>query len=276
MRNQTLHIFRNTPFGRETLLQSAYFCRQYAGLSLAIYVPTYERFMLRFESGPVMVILDKSYLFSPQTARAHVEEILAPTGVDFEFITPTEQAAEELPELPTDFMFMSCPRVVSQQSSRIGLGHIGPKVRGIVSHAPFPVLIPAGNFKPWESVAVFFGGSELGARAVELGISVARVAQKPFTIHTQLDGTSREECEQMLARQGLLDRIHEPDGRWVVFERGTLEENLFAVPHDALVVIGAGGHRLLRDLVFGSHLERVQSLLPNPLLVLGPHWKRQV
>ncbi len=273
MREQMLHIFRNTPYGRETLLQSAYFCQQYAGLSLAIYVPTYERFMLRFESGPVMVILDKSYLFSPQTARRHVEEILGPLRLDYDFLTPAEHAAKELPELPTDFMFMSCPRVVSAQSSRIGLGHIGPKVRGIVSHASFPVLIPGGNFKPWENVAVFFGGSEMGARAVELGIAVARVAQRPFTIFTQLDGATRDECEQMLARRGLLERIREPDGRWVVFEHGSLDENLFTVPHDALVVIGARGHRLLRDLVFGSTLERVQRRLPNPLLVVGPHWR---
>lgn len=39
-----LHIFRNTPFGRETLLQSAYFCRRMQ-LPLYIYIPQFKNFL---------------------------------------------------------------------------------------------------------------------------------------------------------------------------------------------------------------------------------------
>ncbi len=276
MRNQLLHVYRNTPFGRETLLQSAYFCRQYAGLSLAIYVPHHPRFEMRFESGDVLVFLDKSYLLAPHSAREHASRILDEVGVEHEFLSATDEAAQELPVLPTDFKYMACPRVVSQQSHRIGLGHIGPKVRSIVQHAPFPVLIPSSNYKPWRHVAIFYGPTDLGIKTAELGISVARIAGVPFTIFTQLDGISRQECERRLAQAGLLERIDNTAGRWVVFERGTFEENLFEVPHDALVVVGAGAGPLLKELVFGSHLEKIQSFLPNPLLVTGPHWHASI
>ncbi|MGD8452553.1 MAG: universal stress protein [Phycisphaerae bacterium] len=276
MLNQMLHVFRNTPFGRETLLQSAYFCQQHTGLSLAVYVPMHPRFNLRFGTTEVIVFLDQSYLFSPDTARAHAAEVLDGTGVKYEFVTPAVCAARDLPELPPDFQFMGCPRVVSAQSGRIGLGHIGPKVRSIVKHAPFPVLIPSMTCKRWKSVAAFFGGSPLGANAIKLALSVADQARVPCTVFTQLHGTTRAECEKSLADAGLADRVGGPDVHWTQFEHGTLEENLWAVPHDALVVIGAAGHRLIQELVFGSNLEKVQSTLPNPLLVMGPQWKPAV
>ena len=38
MKNSLLHVFRNTPFGRETLLLSAYSCQKLQ-LSLDIYLP---------------------------------------------------------------------------------------------------------------------------------------------------------------------------------------------------------------------------------------------
>jgi nucleotide-binding universal stress UspA family protein len=268
-----LHVFRNTPFGRETLLQSACFCQQQHDLSLAVYVPTHPRFNLRFGVDEIIVFLDQSYLFCPDTARAHAAEILAGTGVQHHFLTPQVSAAQDLPELPLDFRFMACPRTVSEQSARIGLGHLGPKVRGIVKHAPFPVLIPSMTFKPWRSVAAFFGGSPLGTNAIKLALSVADQAGVPCTVYTQFDGTTQEECDQTLADAGIADRIGGSDVPWQRFEHGTLEENLWAVPHDALVVIGAAGHRLIQELVFGSKLEKVQSILPNPLLVVGPQWK---
>jgi nucleotide-binding universal stress UspA family protein len=59
---------------------------------------------------------------------------------------------------------------------------------------------------------------------------------------------------------------------WHFFEDGRLEENLYAIPHDSLVVLGAFGHGLIRDLVFGSKMEKIQSTLPNNLLVVGPNY----
>ena len=42
------------------------------------------------------------------------------------------------------------------------------------------------------------------------------------------------------------------------------------VPHDALVVVGAYGHGVARELFFGSKMELIQTVLPNPMLIVGP------
>jgi nucleotide-binding universal stress UspA family protein len=60
--------------------------------------------------------------------------------------------------------------------------------------------------------------------------------------------------------------------KWHFFDRGTLDDNLYAIPHDALIVLGAFGHGLVRDLVFGSKMEKIQSVMPNNLLIVGPKY----
>ena len=265
-----LHIFRNSPLGRENLLQAIYFCGKQFGLSLTVCIPTDTRFLMRFDTGEVTVDLDRSYLQYPDTARAHAEEILADFKIRHSLYAPSEWADAHLPVLPIDWGIMSCPRVLSQRSSRIGLGHIGPKVRGIAKHARFPVFIPALACKTWTCVSIFFGGSRVGAIAVKEGISIARLARVPFTVFTQLDGITREECAEALAEADLLEHVQAGDGHWRVFDSAALEENLYAVPHDSLVVVGAAGHRLMTELIFGSKLETIQATLPNPLVVVGP------
>src|SRR6056297_724358 len=77
---QLLHIFRNTPLGRELMLQSAYFCRLLKILPV-IYVPQYMKFLMYFENDVVQVDLDGSYLRSPSTARDHAAEIIRQQGL---------------------------------------------------------------------------------------------------------------------------------------------------------------------------------------------------
>ena len=60
--------------------------------------------------------------------------------------------------------------------------------------------------------------------------------------------------------------------QWHVFETGAFEENLYEVPHDALVVLGAYGHGVIRTIVFGSKMEKIQSTLSNNLLIVGPNY----
>ena len=59
---------------------------------------------------------------------------------------------------------------------------------------------------------------------------------------------------------------------WHIFEQNSFEENLYQVPHDALVVLSAYGHSRLKEMVFGSKLEKIQSTLPNNLLIVGPNY----
>jgi hypothetical protein len=271
MKDHLLHIFRNSPVGRENLMQSACFCEQQVGLSLAVYIPTTPQFVLPFATHSLVIELDASYLQHPSTAQQHMIEVLDGFNTRYSPFVPDEFGMGNAPVLPTDWTLMTCPRVISEASSRIGLGHIGPKVRSLVKHATFPVFIPSMAFKRWTSVTTCFGGSELGAQAIKEGMALARLAGVPFTVHTQLIGTTREECEQVLAKAGMLEHLSGADMQWRVFEEGSLEENLHAVPHDSLVVVGAAGQRLMKELIFGSKLEVIQSTLPNPLVVIGPH-----
>ena len=57
------HIFRNTPVGRETLLQSIYFGRK-TGSSLEVYIPESKKFLMYFDSEVVQIDLDDTALFA--------------------------------------------------------------------------------------------------------------------------------------------------------------------------------------------------------------------
>jgi nucleotide-binding universal stress UspA family protein len=251
-------------------MQSAYFCRQQFGLSLAVYIPETTQFAMEFDGDLVSVQLDGSYTAYPSTAHRHAADTLDEFQCTHEFYVPRQCVSGTMPLLHSEWAAMACPRVISEQSSRIGLGHIGPKVRALVKNAPFPIFIPSMSFKAWTKVTAFFGGSELGAVAVKEGMAVARLARVPLTIHTQLDGITAEECEKSLSTAGILQAVSAKDVEWRLYDHGTLEENLYDVPHDSLVVVGAAGHRLISELVFGSKLEAIQATLPNPLVVVGP------
>ena len=268
---QLFHIFRNTPLGRETLLQSAFFCKT-VGLAPTVYIPESTKFLMYFDNDVVQVDLDSSYLTDPETAKNHASEIIESFGCEFGFLEPKHYTASTLPDIPTNFEFMCCPRSISDLSSKIGLGYIGPRVRRIVKSAKFPVLLTSPTFKPWNSIAVLFGGSTNAINAVKLGMRISRVSGKKLTIYTQMENKPREEYEDLLKKAGLADEISSNVKNWVIFNKGRLESNLYAIPHDALVVIGAYGHGLIRDFVFGSKMETIQSVISNNLLIVGPNY----
>jgi len=271
MYRKLFHIFRNTPLGRETLLQSLYFCQQLNATPL-IYIPAHTKFLMYFDNDVVQVDLDPSYLTDPQTAEAHALELAAQFSLKPKFIDPKHFTASTLPDIPTRFEFMCCPRSISDLSSKIGLGYIGPRVRRIVSSAPFPVLITSPVYKPWKSVVVFFGGSVNAMRALRLGLQVVRETGLPLRLLTQAENRSQADYEDVIREQGLMEALENTLVEWLFFETGDFATNLYDVPHDALVVVGAYGHGLIRDLVFGSKMEQIQSTISNNLLVVGPRF----
>ncbi|RME37057.1 MAG: universal stress protein, partial [Planctomycetota bacterium] len=142
-RSALLHIYRDTPMGREHLMQSAYFCKKQFGLVLSVFIPEAIQFTLQLESEIFPVQLDASYVASdPEQARKRVEEIVQPFACPLDFVIADPVGSSGIPHLPGEWGIMTCPRVISEQSSRIGLGRIGPKVRALVKAAPFPVFIP--------------------------------------------------------------------------------------------------------------------------------------
>jgi nucleotide-binding universal stress UspA family protein len=271
MAQNLFHIFRNTPLGRETLLQSIYFCQR-MGLLLTVYIPTSTKFLMYFENDVVQVDLDSSYLNDPETANAHVEELLGKAGMKPDLLVPKHYTASTLPDIPTNFDFMCCPRSISDLSSKIGLGYIGPRVRRIIQAARFPVLMTSPVYKPWQSVAVFFGGSANAINALRLGIRVAKMADMHLDIYTQVGKQTPAAYESIVEEKGLAKPLEKVLRKWTFAEQGSVEDNLYAVPHDALIVLGAYGHGIIRDIMFGSMMEKVQSTIANNLLIAGPKY----
>lgn len=271
MRNELLHVFRNTPLGRETLFHSVYFCKATA-TELRIYVPGFKQFLMYFENGVVTVELDQSYLTDPATAKEHAKRIVKDSGLVPNFIEPKSYTASTLPDLPVDFKYMTCPRSMSDMSSKIGLSYIGPKVRSIIKHASFPVLLTTSVFKEWKNVTVFFGGSTNAGKATRVGVEIARVSGFPILLFTQAEGKPISFYEEELDKRGLLQPLKDMNFNWLFFEKGDININLYEVPRDSLLVAGAYGHGPIKDVFFGSKLELIQSYLPNNILVVGPNY----
>jgi hypothetical protein len=262
------HVFRNTPLGRETLMQSIYFCRT-LDLELTIYIPDAVRFMMYFEHEAVQIDLDRSYLNDPETAAERARALAAEAGLKPHFLYPKNRTASDLPDIPTYFDFMCCPRSISDLSSKIGLGYIGPKVRRIIRTASFPVLMTSPVFKPWKSVSVLFGGSESALNALRSGIQISKRSGYPLDLFVQLE---RDETyyESRIRDAGLEDALNRHCRRQYRFARGDFGHNLYALPHDALALSGAYGHGLINNLFFGSKMETAQNTLTNNMLVSGP------
>jgi hypothetical protein len=270
MEDRLFHVFRNTPFGRETFLQSLYFCKT-IGVGLHVYIPESTQFLMYFDHDAVQVDLDGSYLTSPQSARSHVDELAESFGVKPVYFVPKNFTASRLPDVPTAFNYMCCPRSISDISSKIGLGYIGPKVRRILKSSFFPVLLSGSAFKPWKSIMVFYGGSHNANKALRWGLHLSQKAACPLDMITYTKHHEADFFSQRLQEMGLLTSVEQHVRNWHQTADGSFEESLYVVPHDALLIVGAYGHGLLKDFVAGSKMESIQSWMPNNILLIGPH-----
>ena len=202
----------------------------------------------------------------------HVEELVQTSGVEYDYWKPQIYTNTSLPEVPVNMGFMCCPRSLSDRISKLGLGYLGPKVRAIVRSAQFPVLIPSPVFHKWRSISTFFGGSDNALHALKLSLQIAATARVKIDMFTQLGkGCNRENCEQAIREAGLEKALDPGLVTWYIFEKKTFEENLYQVPPDSLVVLGTCGKRVIKKLVFGGKMEKIQATLPNNLLVVGPN-----
>lgn len=271
MQPTLLHVYRNTPIGRETWLQSLHFCAALKARA-HVFFPPDRKFLMYFEHDAVQIDLDASYLRNRDTAERHCLALARGMGLEPVLEDPAGFTASNLPDVSTRFDYMCCPRVMSAGTAKIGPVRIGPKVRRIVSVAPFPVLLTGGVFKPWHSIAVLFGGSDTAVAALRLGFAIARKSGLPLDVFTQAKGHDKAYYEDILQQRGLLADVHGVVREWFFFQQGELEDNFMAMPHDALTILGAFGHGLIREVVFGSTMEMVLSELPNNLLVVGPRY----
>jgi hypothetical protein len=270
MEDRLLHVFRNTPLGRETLLQTFYFCKT-LGVVPYIFIPQTTQFLLYFDHDAVQVDMDRSYLMSPQTATAHVDTLAQQNGLKCVYLAPKHYTASQLPDIPTNFNYMGCPRSISDLTAKIGLGYIGPKVRRIVKSAAFPVLLSSMVFKPWKSITVCYGGSINANKAMRWGLHLQRLSGYPLDMFTYTKNHDKDYFQQHLQDAGLSDAVRKSVRTWHQFSDGAFEDHLYAVPHDALLVVGAYGHGLVKELLFGSKMETLPTWMPNNMLLIGPN-----
>ncbi len=269
MKGELLHVFRNTPFGRTTLLRSVHFCRR-ARRRLAVYIPSRPQFLMYFEDTVATVNLDRSFVREPDKARARLEAILADQGVPWRLVEVRSYTRKVLPELPTDFDFMTCPRTLSDLGQRGVLGVLGPRVREIVAHASFPVFIPGQVPDEWSRLACFYGGGPRAAAVLRLALALKEESGVPLRLYTYDEGPGADGYRRRLDDEGLLAAVELGGCEWRFLAGESLEASLFEVEPDELVVTGAFAGRMARELLFGTFAETLQSVLPNPLLLVGP------
>jgi hypothetical protein len=138
-----------------------------------------------------------------------------------------------------------------------------------IRSAVFPVLLTTPVFKPWKSVAVLFGGSDSAVNALRSAVQVSSRSGCPLDLFVQLE--QDEACyEQRIRDAGLEKGLARTCRQRYQFTDGDFADNLYALPHDALVFSGAYGHGLIRNLLFGSKMEVAQTTLTNSMLVSGP------
>ncbi len=266
-----LHVFKNTPKGREVTLQSLYFCKL-INASIVIYIPEHTKFLMYYDNDAVQVDLNKGYTTDPATAKEHAEGLAESMDIIPRFIKPKNFTAASLPDIPVHFDFMCCPSSIANLSSKISPGHIGPRARGIINAATFPILMPSHQFKEWRSIAVFFGGSVEDIKELKLALFLKEKTGFPLDIFTQADKTPKEFFEKILIDSNLDKEIEKNTREWYFFKGGKFRHNLYNVPHDALCVLGAYDKEFIKDLIWGSTVELVQKTLPNPILIAGPNY----
>jgi hypothetical protein len=269
MTNSLFHVFRNTPFGRDTFLQSIYFSKQ-ANVPIKVYVPQHSQFLMYFQRRAVTVDLNKYFLYDPDTAKQHAEALIAEHRVVASFFEPKDFTALSLPDVPVNHDYMCCPRSISDLSTKVSLGYFGPKVRQIIQNAPFPVLIPTPVFKEWKRMVVFFGGSSNALRALRVALSIHNECGLPITLFTKAEHKPQSYYREILDKNNLLSAIQGGGAQWMFFESGSMRKLLYEVPSDALLVLGAYGHGAIKEVLLGSKMETIQTVLPNNMLIIGP------
>ncbi|MBU2454425.1 MAG: universal stress protein, partial [Proteobacteria bacterium] len=207
----------------------------------------------------------------PKTAKNHAKDLFNEMGIKPMFYEPKNFTASTLPDISTNFDYLCCPRSVSDMSSKIGLGHIGPKVRRIIKHATFPVLITSPVFKPWKSISVFFGGSKNAVNSLKLGLKIAMSSGLPLDIYTLREKRNKTYYEELIKKEGLAEPVSQLLKTWHFYKTADFDSLLYDVPHNSLIVLGAYGHGIIKDILLGSKMEQIQSTVTNNLLITGPH-----
>jgi len=131
------------------------------------------------------------------------------------------------------------------------------------------VLIPTSAYTEWKSLTVFFDASQHSVKAMKIGIDISKHSGFRLLIFTQAENSPRSHYKEILEKSELFEGIKNEEIEWRFFGKGEFAENLYEVPFDSLVITGAYGHGLIKELLFGSRMEEIHTILPNNMLIVG-------
>ena len=93
----------------------------------------------------------------------------------------------------------------------------------------------------------------------------------PLNIYTLMEKNGEEHYREIIGKSGLESLIDQYVSQWHFYGNNKFETMLYEVPHDSLIVLGAYGHGIIKEILLGSKMEHIQSTVTNNLLITGPH-----
>ena len=107
--------------------------------------------------------------------------------------------------------------------------------------------------------------------ALVLGLKIAIASGLPLKIYTVLENDSEAVYRDMVRDSELEGLVDQYVNEWCFYESTGFDKMLYEVPHDSLIVLGAYGHGVIKEILLGSKMEYIQSTVTNNLLVTGPN-----
>ena len=245
-----LHIFRNTPFGRETFLQSLYFCKTIKA-SPVVYIPKSDKFLFYFSNDVIQVDLDSSYLTDPDTAEDRARALLTEQGIKEIFLTPKNYTASSLPDLPPTLIFYAAPGLSVTCPAKSAWDTSAPRSGGSSSTPPSPYFCPA----PCSSLDKYcriVRGIRQRRQCPETGSEAFPGIGIPLDIYTLMEGRDQEYYRETAQKQTFWEMAEPRINKWHFWEKDQFDQMLYDIPHDALLVLGAYGHGALKDILFAA------------------------
>jgi hypothetical protein len=214
-----------------------------------------------YTGGTVVTIdLADERVCRADAAEIHVERILADCHPLTYFYQPTDFTSGVLPGIPNHCAFYAYPTLLNTRPWPFGFAKTALQIRNIARVARRPVFVPGPAAKRWRQVAGIIDESSESDDVVSLAQAIAFRAHVPLTLFSTKDVPA-----------GPLQ-----DGKPARIAPCRLDKDLYAICSESLVVSRACQYPLIWDFLAGDSVRRIQSHLPNPLVVVGPNCQQNL
>ena len=93
----------------------------------------------------------------------------------------------------------------------------------------------------------------------------------PLDIYTLKEKRSEDYYEELINKEGIAEPVSQLSRQWHFYKKSDFDTMLYDVPHNSLIILGAYGHGIIKDILLGSKMEQIQSTVTNNLLITGPN-----